>query len=151
MPNVELQAHVRGGSSVTASLRVWDQLSTTLLLNVAAALADALEARRRQAPRATVTLTDWSAIAENVGRCRFPACRGRPRGSALFSGAEDFIATVGAAVAQVRQQRAYPSQRRVLAHLRRSHGDIDRRQLSRWCRRYGFLTWKDFLNEVDRP
>ena len=76
---------------------------------------------------------------------------GRPRGSGLFTGREDFLSAIRQAKESIEKHGHKFTQERVASYFNRSSTmpTCDARQLRRWCKKYGFASWRalgDFLS-----
>ena len=82
------------------------------------------------------------ALVKDVARL------GRPTGTGTFENREAFIAVFAPTVQELRRKRQNPTAGNVLKALRTKLGRVDRAQLTRWHQRFGWTTWRAFLNDV---
>lgn len=92
----------------------------------------------------------WQYVAAAL-RSRFANLGkgGRPLGSGVFAGREDFLQVVGKAVVALRKKGERPTRERVAEYLAGSADSslpvCDERQLSRWRKDYGFASWEALI------
>ena len=76
---------------------------------------------------------------------------GRPKGSGLFTGRDDFLRAICQAKDSIEKHGHKITQERVASYFNGSSTmpTCDARQLRRWCKQYGFASWRalgDFLS-----
>ena len=83
----------------------------------------------------------WSGLTKHGGR---------PPGSGLLFDRESLLAVFGRAVAELHAAGRPTTMPNVLAHVRRTVGDIHKTQLWRWVHNLGWSSWQDFVDEALR-